>query len=110
VWQYNSRLSLIVTFVIDFSTSKKLTDLFFSVIPPDINLMELTLADLKLGYSQTITELNAYTVNKPTTHPTHVDRNQHGKSNAIIVTTWGFLHTSSFVWQYNSRLPHREHL
>jgi hypothetical protein len=28
---------LIVTFVIDFSTSKKLTDLFFSVISPDIN-------------------------------------------------------------------------
>jgi hypothetical protein len=28
---------LIVTFVIVFSTSKKLTDLFFSVIPPDIN-------------------------------------------------------------------------
>ena len=49
--------------------------------------IELTLADLKLGYSQTITELNAYTVNKPTTHPTHVDRNQRGKSDVIIVTT-----------------------
>ena len=42
---------------------------------------------LKLGYSQTITDLNAHTVNKPTTHPTHVDRNQHGKSDVIIVTT-----------------------
>ena len=50
--------------------------------------VELDNVDLKFGYSQTITELNAYTVNKPTTHPTHVDRNQHGKSDAIIVTIW----------------------
>ena len=58
---------------------------------PQLYPIEPTLADLKLGYSQTITELNAYTVNKPTTHPTHLDRNQHGKSDVIIVTTWGHL-------------------
>jgi hypothetical protein len=49
---------------------------------PQLYPVELTLADLKEGYLQTKTELNVYT------HPTHVDRNQHGKTDAIIVTTW----------------------
>ena len=49
---------------------------------PQLYPVELTLADLKEGYLQTITELNVYT------HPTHVDRNQHDKTDAIIVTTW----------------------
>jgi hypothetical protein len=55
---------------------------------PQLYPVELTLADLKEGYLQTITELNVYTVSKLITHPTHVDRNQHGKTDAIIVTTW----------------------
>ena len=43
---------------------------------------------------EAITELNAYTVNKPTTNAKHVDRNQHGKSDHMTY----FQNKSKWRW------------